>query len=189
MKDKSGEVTRLLHELRRGNRLAAEQLIPIVYNQLNRIVANPVRREKSAHSLQSTALVQERYPWLTKLQEIVWQCRSHFFRVLAAIMRRILVDHARAQQAIKRGEGSVQVTLDSGLIGEVGSPINVLAVDEVLTRVANFNEALASILDLHLFPGQTFDEIAQQFGVSSRTVKRDWTMARACLHEHFLPIR
>ena len=189
MEDKSGEVTRLLHELRQGNRLAEDQLIPIVYSQLKRIAANQLRGENPAHSLQPTALVHEAYLRLRGLQEIDWQSRSHFFRISATIMRRILVDHARAQHARKRGDGAVQVTLDSRLVAAGGSPADVLAIDEVLTRLATFDKRQASILELHFFAGQTFDEIAEQLGVSTRTVKRDWTMARAWLHEQLLPLR
>ena len=189
MEDKSGEVTRLLHELRQGNRLAEDQLIPIIYNQLKKIAAGQLRRERPDHSLQPTALVHEAYLRLTKMQDVDWEGRSHFFRISATVMRRILVDHARAQRAWKRGDGAVQVTLNSAVAGGGGSTIDVLAVDEALTRLATFDERQATILELHFFTGQTFEEIALQLGVSTRTVKRDWTMARAWLHEQLAPLR
>jgi hypothetical protein len=131
VEDKSGEVTRLLHKLRQGNCLVEEQLIPIVYNRLKRNSANRQR---------PTALVHEAYSRLTKLQEIDWQSRSHFFWISAAMMRRISVDHARAQQARKRGDGAAQETLDLELIAEGVPPIVVLAIDEVLTRLATFDK-------------------------------------------------
>jgi len=177
VEDKSGEVTRLLHELRQGNRLAEDQLIPIIYNQLKKIAAGQLRRERPDHSLQPTALVHEAYLRLTKMQDVDWEGRSHFFRISATVMRRILVDHARAQRAWKR------------VAGGGGSTIDVLAVDEALTRLATFDERQATILELHFFTGQTFEEIALQLGVSTRTVKRDWTMARAWLHEQLAPLR
>ncbi|MGA3133948.1 MAG: sigma-70 family RNA polymerase sigma factor [Terracidiphilus sp.] len=185
--DQSGEVTRLLHEIQRGNRQAEDQLIPIVYNQLKKIATNQLRRESPGHSLQPTALVHEAYLRLNKLQKIDWQGRSHFFRISATIMRRILVDHARAELARKRGDGAVQVTLDSGLIAGTGSIVDILAVDGALTRLSKFDERQATILELHFFAGQTVEEIAQELGVSSRTVKRDWTMARAWMRQELAP--
>jgi RNA polymerase sigma factor (TIGR02999 family) len=189
VEDKSGEVTRLLHELMQGNRLAEEQLIPVVYKDLKRIAAGQLRRERPDHSLDPTALVHEAYLRLTKMQDIDWEGRSHFFRISATVMRRILVDHARARQAWKRGDGAVQVTLDSAITGRAGSTIDVLAIDEALTRLAAFDQRQAQILELHFFAGQTFDEIALQLGISTRTIKRDWTMARAWLHEQLAPMR
>jgi len=189
MDDQSGEVTRLLHELQRGNRQAEDQLIPIVYNQLKKIAANQLRREAADHSLQPTALVHEAYLRLNKLQEIDWQGRSHFFRISATIMRRILVDHARAEKARKRGDGAVQVTLDSGLIAAAGTTVDVLAVDGALTRLSKFDKRQAAILEMHFFAGQNFEEIALELGVSSRTVKRDWTMARAWMRQELAPLQ
>jgi RNA polymerase sigma factor (TIGR02999 family) len=107
----------------------------------------------------------------------------------AHMMRNILVDHARAHRAGKRGAGAVQVTLDSGLVVAGGSPADILAVDEALTRLASFDQRQAAILELHFFAGLTFDEIALQLGVSTRTVKRDCTMARAWLHDQLAPLR
>jgi RNA polymerase sigma factor (TIGR02999 family) len=186
--DQSGEVTRLLHEIQRGNRQAEDQLIPIVYNQLKKIAANQLRRERAGHSLQPTALVHEAYMRLNKLDQVDWQGRSHFFCISATIMRRILVDHARAEQARKRGDGAVQVTLDSGVMAVAETTIDVLAVDGALTRLAAFDQRQAAIIEMHFFAGQTFEEIALELGVSSRTVKRDWTMARAWMRQELAPL-
>jgi RNA polymerase sigma factor (TIGR02999 family) len=107
----------------------------------------------------------------------------------AHMMRNILVDHARAHRAGKRGAGAVQITLESGLAVAGGSPIDVLAVDQALTRLATFDKRQAEILELHFFAGQTFEEIALELGLSTKTVKRDWTMARAWLHDELAPLR
>jgi RNA polymerase sigma factor (TIGR02999 family) len=189
MEDKSGEVTRLLHEIQQGNRAAEDQLIPIVYSQLKRIAANQIRRERPGHSLQPTALVHEAYLRLNRLDEIDWQGRSHFYRISANIMRRILVDRARAEQARKRGDGAVQVTLDSAVMIAEGATVDVLAVDAALTRLSKLDKRQAAILEMHFFAGQTFEEIALELGLSTRTVKRDWTMARAWLHDELAPLR
>jgi RNA polymerase sigma factor (TIGR02999 family) len=189
VEDKAGEVTRLLHELQQGNRLAEGRLISIVYTHLKKIAASRLRRERPDHSLEPTALVHEAYLRLIKIQDINWEGRSHFYRISATVMRRILVDHARANQARKRGDGVQQVTLDSGLPSGGKALIDVLAVDEALTRLATFDERQATILELHFFSGLTFDEIARQLGVSTRTVKRDWTMSRAWLREQLAPLK
>ena len=189
MEDNTGEVTRLLHEIKQGNRLAEDQLIAIVYKNLKKIATGQLRHERPDHSLQPTALVHEAYLRLTKMQDVDWEGQSHFFRISATVMRRVLVDHARARQAWKRGDGAVQVTLDSAVAGGGESTIDVLAIDEALTRLAAFDERQATILELHFFSGETFEEIALQLRVSTRTVKRDWTMARAWLHEQLAPIR
>jgi len=186
--DQSGKVTRLLHEIQHGNHQAEDQLIPIVYSQLKKIAANQLRRESPNHSLQPTALVHEAYMRLNKLDQIDWQGRSHFFRISATIMRRILVDHARAEQARKRGDGAVQVTLDSGVMAVAETTIDVLAVDGALTRLEGFDKRQAAIVEMHFFTGQTFEEIALELGVSSRTVKRDWTMARAWMRHELAPL-
>jgi RNA polymerase sigma-70 factor, ECF subfamily len=160
-----------------------------LYNELHRLAAAKMRSERGNHTLQPTALVHEAYLRLADCGDSVWRDRARVLGVAAHLMRNILVDHARAHRAGKRGAGAVQVTLDSGLVVAGGSPVDILAIDEALTRMAAFDQRQAAILELHFFSGQTFEEIALQLGVSTRTVKRDWTMARAWLHDQLAPLR
>lgn len=191
MGDKSGEVTELLHELKRGNRLAEEKLIPIVYSKLKRIAAGQLRGEGHAHSLQPTALVHEAYIRLTKLQEIDWQSRSHFFRISATVMRRILVDHARAQQATKRGEGLDPVSLNEATLFSSERPADVIALDDALKRFAEIDPRAAQVVELRFFAGMTEEEIGNVLEIAARTVKRDWHSAKLWLYEELSskPIR
>ena len=145
------------------------------------------RGERSGHTLQPTALVNEAYMCLAKCDRSLWEDRARILGVAAHMMRNILVDYARAHRAGKRGGGAIQVTLDSGLIQSSDSPVDVLAVDEALTRLAEFDERQAAVLEMHFFADLTFDEIARQLGVATRTVKRDSAMARAWLHDQLAP--
>jgi RNA polymerase sigma-70 factor (ECF subfamily) len=168
---------------------ARPALAASLYNELHRMAAARMRFERGNHTLQPTALVNEAYLRLADCNDSAWQDRGRLLGMAAHLMRNILVDHARAHRAGKRGAGAVQVTLDSGLVVAGGSPVDVLVVDEALTRLATFDQRQATILELHFFGGQTFEDIALQLGVSIRTVKRDWTMARAWLHEQLAPLR
>ena len=177
----SGEVTHLLHELKRGNKEAEGMLIPLVYNELRHIAAGYVRRESPWHSLQPTALVHEAYLRLTDIKSIDWQGRSHFFAVSATIMRRILVDHARASQARKRGDGWDAVSLNEAILPSLERAPEIVALDEALNRLALLDERQAKIVELRFFAGMTEEETGNVLGISSRTVKRDWRVAKAWL--------
>lgn len=177
----SGEITFLLLELKRGNKEAEGRLIPLVYEELRRIAATYLRRESPDHSLQPTALVHEAYMRLTDVKEIDWQSRSHFFAVSATLMRRILVDHARAIHAGKRGNGWDAVSLNEAILPSPERAPEILALDEALTRLAAFDERQSKIVELRFFAGMSEDEAGRVLGISSRTVKRDWRMARAWL--------
>jgi RNA polymerase sigma-70 factor, ECF subfamily len=176
-----GEVTLLLHELKGGNKEAERQLIPLVYGELRRIAAAYLRRERSPHSLQPTALVNEAYLRLTDVKEVDWQSRSHFFAVSATIMRRILVDHARANRARKRGQGWDPVSVNDAILPSPERAPEILALDEALTRLELLDERQAKIVELRFFAGMSEDEIGDILGISSRTVKRDWRLAKAWL--------
>jgi RNA polymerase sigma factor (TIGR02999 family) len=141
-----------------------------------------MRLERGNHTLQPTALVHEAYMRLAGEGPSAWHDRPRILALAAHAMRNVLVDHARARLAEKRGAGAVQVTLDESVAAANESFADVIAVDEALTRLAGFDPRQAKVLELHFFGGLTFDEIAQELSVSSRTVKRDWTMARAWLH-------
>jgi RNA polymerase sigma factor (TIGR02999 family) len=177
----AGEVTDLLLELKRGNKEAEGRLIPLVYKELRRIAGTYLRRESPQHSLQPTALVHEAYMRLTEIREIDWQNRSHFFAVSATIMRRILVDHARASQARKRGSGWDAVSLNEALLPSPERAPEILALDEALTKLELLDERQSKIVELRFFAGMSEEETGDALGISSRTVKRDWRIAKAWL--------
>jgi len=176
-----GEVTRLLLELKRGNKEAEGRLIPLVYKELRRIAAMYLRRESPGHSLQATALVHEAYIRLIDIREVDWQSRSHFFAVSATLMRRILVDHARRSNARKRGDGWDAVSLDEAILPSPERAPEILALDEALNKLASFDERQSKIVELRFFAGMSEDEAGSVLGISARTVKRDWRIAKAWL--------
>jgi len=176
-----GEVTQLLLELKRGNKDAEQALIPLVYRELRKIASSYLRRESSSNSLQPTALVHEAYLRLTEIKEIDWQGRSHFFAVSARIMRRILVDHARANRTRKRGEGWDPVSLNDAILPSPERSPEILALDEALTRLAALDERQSKIVELRFFAGMSEEEAGSALGISARTVKRDWRVAKAWL--------
>jgi RNA polymerase sigma factor (TIGR02999 family) len=176
-----GEVTDLLLELKRGNKEAEGLLIPLVYKELRRIAAKYIRRESPGHSLQATALVHEAYIRLIDIREVDWQSRSHFFAVSATLMRRILVDHARASRARKRGNGWDAVSLNEAILPSPERAPEILALDEALNKLASFDERQSKIVELRFFAGMSEDEAGNVLGISARTVKRDWRIAKAWL--------
>jgi len=177
-----GDITRLLFELKGGNRAAEESLIPIVYQELRRIASARLRNESRHHSLQPTALVHEAYLRLTKLKEIDWQSRSHFFAVSATIMRRILVDYARSNRTKKRGDGGTQITLNDGLLPAPEREPEILALDQALEKLAKLDKRQSKIVELRYFAGMSEEEAGEVLGISARTVKRDWRIAKAWLY-------
>jgi RNA polymerase sigma-70 factor (ECF subfamily) len=167
---------------------AGHDLALSLYQELHRLAAGKMRFERRDHTLQPTALVNEAYLRLVDCSDSMWLDRSRVLGIAANAMRRILVDHARAHNAGKRGDGQLQVTLVEEMAGgTTSSTADVLAVDEALTRLAAFDPRQAQVLEMHFFGGLTLDEIALQLDVSVRTVKRDWTMARAWLRHELSP--
>ena len=162
---------------------AQREINASLYRELRRIASAKMHGERGNHTLQPTALVHEAFVRLADQPQSAWVDRSRILGLAAHAMRHILVDHARAHSAGKRGAGAVQVTLDEGLKASSGTLADVLAVDEALTRLADMDSRQARILELHFFGGLTFDEIATELGVSPRTVKNDWRMARAWLYQ------
>ena len=152
-----------------------------IYLELHRLAAARMRSERGNHTLQPTALVNEAYLRLADLPGSIWKDRSRVLGLAAHTMRHILVDHARARGAGKRGAGAVQVTLDDNVAVAGSATVDVLAIDEMLERLAVFDPRQARILELHFFGGLTFEEIAEDLSISVRTIKRDWKMARAWL--------
>ena len=154
-----------------------------IYKELRKIASARMKLERGNHTLQPTALVHEAYLRLADQPDSIWKDRSRVLGLAAHAMRHVLVDHARAHAAGKRGAGAVQVTLDEGVASSNESQVDILAVDEALTRLAEFDPRQAKVLEMHFFAGLTFEEIAVELGISARTIKRDWTMARAWLYQ------
>jgi RNA polymerase sigma factor (TIGR02999 family) len=169
---------------------AGYDLASSLYQELHRLAVGKMRFERGNHTLQPTALVNEAYLRLANCADSMWGDRSRVLGIAASAMRHILVDHARAHNAGKRGDGQLQVTLDEDIAGgRSNATADVLAVDEALTRLAEFDARQAKVLEMHFFGGLTFEEIALQLDVSARTVKRDWTVARAWLRQELSPNR
>ena len=182
-----GEVTRLLQELSAGNREAEEKLIPLVYGELRRLAAHYLRGERGNHTLQPTALVHEAYIRLTKSHTLDWQNSSHFFATAATVMRRILVDHARAQLAGKRGGArNIAISLEEVFVVSPARSQELLALDEALNKLERLNARQSRIVELKFFAGLNEEETGAILGVSSRTVKRDWRVAKAWLYNEVL---
>lgn len=176
---KSG--TLLLEQWTDGDDRALDALFPLVYDELRRLARGYLRSERSGHTLQSTALVHEAYLRLVK-QNASWQNRAHFFGIAAQMMRRILVDHARGHNAARRGEGACKVTLDEEIAGAQERDINVMAVDEALTRLAQFDAQQSRIVELRFFAGLSIEDTSEVLKISPATVKREWAMAKAWLY-------
>jgi RNA polymerase sigma factor (TIGR02999 family) len=179
----AGDITGILLDLKRGDKEAEGRLVPLVYLELRRIAAIHLRGEAARHSLQPTALVHEVYLRLIRIKEVDWQSRSHFFAVSATLMRRILVDHARANRAAKRGDGERAISFDEGLFAARERSPEVLDLDDALTRLAYLDQRQAKIVEMRFFGGLSEDEVAEVLGISSRTVKRDWRLAKAWLYK------
>jgi RNA polymerase sigma-70 factor, ECF subfamily len=177
-----GEVTQLLLRIHAGNKEAEDQLIRLVYGELRCRAAHYLRGESKDHTLQPTALVHEAYLHLTGMQEIDWRSRSHFFAIAAIAMRRILVDHARAKRAGKREAFHEAISLDDVLVVSPSRSPDFMALDAALDRLAKVDARQSKIVDLRYFGGLSEEETAQFLGVSVRTVKRDWRVAKAWLY-------
>lgn len=182
MQPPGGEVTQLLAEMRQGAAGAQDQLYGIVYTELKRIAANYMRRERSDHTLQATALVHEAYMELVDQTRVNWQNRAHFFGVAAQLMRRILVDHARTQGAQKRGGNAQKLCIDENIGMASVSEVAFDELDEALNRLNEMDADQAKIVELRFFGGLTVEEVAEVMGVSTATIEREWRMARAWLH-------
>src|SRR5208282_334364 len=176
------DVTVLLAQLTKGNEEAGSKLIPLVYSELRRLAGGYMRHERPDHTLQPTALVHEAYLRLIGQREVQWQNRAHFFGVAAQLMRRILLNHARAHKTEKRGGHEVKIPLDQALVFTEAKSPDLLALDEALTRLTELDARQGRVVEMRFFGGLSEEEAAEVLGVSSRTVKRDWEVARAWLH-------
>ncbi len=175
-------MTQLLIQLTDGDRAVLDELLPLIYDELRSLAANYLRRERVGHTLQPTALVHEAYLRLVNQTQVRWQNRAHFFGVAAQMMRRILVDHARAHHADKRGSDAPRLSLDENIEVADERATELLALDEALTTLAEIDAQKSKIVELRYFGGLSVEETAEVLGVSAPTVKRQWRMAKAWLY-------
>ena len=183
----SPDATALVTEIRSGDTSAVDRLLPLVYEELRRIAHIHLGRERSGHTLSTTALVHEAYLKLVDQSRAEWQDRAHFCAIASRAMRRILIDYARHRNAQKRGGKQVPVSLDEAEIAVDESVSTLLAIDDALDRLAEMDERSAKVVEYRFFGGLLEDEIAEVMEMSVRTVRRDWRKARAWLHKEMDP--
>ncbi len=176
------EITDLLARARRGNARAIDRLLPVVYAELRSLAARYLRNERSYHTLQPTALVHEAYLRLVGAENLECDSRDHFYRVAAQAMRRVLVDHARKHRAAKRAGRWQKASLRDADELTLSLDVDLLALDEALTALAAFDARKSRIVELRFFAGLTTEETARVLGVTTRTIERDWRLARAWLY-------
>lgn len=175
-------VTQMLKEWSRGKPEILNDLMPFVYNELHRQASRYLRKERSDHTLQTTALIHEAYLKLIDQREVEWQNRAHFYAIAAQAMRRILVDYARTRKREKRGGDDVKMQLDEAIETPMKEKsIDLVALDEALNHLAEFDERQARVVELRYFSGMTEEETAEVLGISPATVRRDWNIAKSWL--------
>ena len=179
----SRHVTELLLAWGKGDKEALNQLIPLVHDELYRLAARQMKREKPGHTLQTAALVNEAYCKLVDLKSIRWQNRTHFFAIAATMMRRILIDHAKRRVREKRGGNVARISFDESAFLSDSRASELIALDEALTRLARQDPLKSRIVEMKFFAGLTFEEIAEIEQVSSRTIEREWRKAKAWLYD------
>lgn len=180
--DKAQDITEILHSWSSGNRDAADELFPLVYDELRRLAQSYLRQERSGHTLQPTALVHEAYLRLVDQTRVNWQNRSHFYGIAAQMMRRILIDHARAHATDKRGGAAERLSLEDANISVEQDATDLIALDEALINLARFDERKSRVVELLYFGGLENKEAAEVLGVSEKTIQRDWKMAKLWLY-------
>ena len=175
-------ITALLQQIKQGDVAAESELMPLIYQQLRAIARKQMAHERPDHSLQATILVHDAFLQLVGNSQIDWSNRAHFFALASRAMRRMLIDHARAAHAQKRPGARQKVELESALVFVEGQAPDLLALDQALARLAEWDARQSRVVEMHFFGGLGFDEIAEVLGISDRTAKRDWAMARAWLY-------
>jgi RNA polymerase sigma factor (TIGR02999 family) len=183
--DDNAPITQLLQRIRNGDRAAESQLMPLVYERLHRAAVQQFKSERPDHTLQPTALISEVYLRIIRGTTVDWQSRAHFYAVSARTMRRILVDHARAADAQRRPPRGAEVDIENVLFYTNSNAYELLFIDDMLNQLAALDPRQAQIVELRVFGGLTVEETAHVVGISERTVKRDWTMARAWFADQF----
>jgi RNA polymerase sigma factor (TIGR02999 family) len=177
------DVTRLLLDWSNGNKEALSELMPVVYDELRRLAGGYLRREPPNHTLQATALVHEAYLHLIDQRNVRWQNRAHFFGIAATLMRRILVEHARSRQAIKRGGAESKLSLDEAMGFSKQPDVDLLALDDALIGLAAIDPQKSRMVELRFFGGLTVEETAEVLGVAPITVHRAWRIIKAWLRQ------
>jgi len=177
------DVTQLLVSWSQGNQAALDQLMPLVYGELRRLASSYLRRERSNHTLQSTALVHEAFLRLVNQRDVQWSNRAHFYAIAAQMIRRILVDYARSQHTEKRGSGAIKLALDEAMAVplESGLDLDLLALNGALDQLARLDERQSRIVELRFFAGLSIEETAEVMKLSPASIKREWNTARAWL--------
>jgi RNA polymerase sigma factor (TIGR02999 family) len=177
------DVTRLLSDWSNGDQAALDQLLPLVYSELRRLASAYLRRERSNHTLQSTALVHEAFMRMVHQQDVQWKNRAHFFAIASQMIRRILVDYARSQHAEKRGSGAVKLALDEAMAvpQAPATDVDLLGLNDALDRLAALDERQSRIVELRFFAGLSIEETAEVMSLSPASIKREWQTARAWL--------
>lgn len=176
------QVTQLLLDWGNGDKAALDKLVPVVYQELRRLAAYYMRRERPGHTLQTSALVNEAYMRLVDYSQMRWQSRAHFFAVAAQAMRRILVEHARKRHFAKRGGGAVKVSFDEAAIVSQEQASDLVALDDALTSLEAMDPRKARIVELRYIGGLNIEETAEVLAISPATVQREWRAAKAWLY-------
>jgi RNA polymerase sigma factor (TIGR02999 family) len=177
-------ITQLLQKLRNGSRETLDELLPIVYDELRSLAKSYLNRERANHTLQPTALVHEAYLRLIGQKEIDWQNRAHFFGVSSRLMREILIEYARSKNRQKRGgEFKTQIALDENISFVNQNELDVIAVDDALSKLEELDERQARIVEMKFFGGLTVEEIGEVLSISPATVKREWSTAKLLLYK------
>src|ERR1041385_5699613 len=181
------EVTELLVAWADGDQTALERLMPLVEAELHRLARRYMRREGDGHALQTTALINETFLRLVDQKRVRWQNRAHFFGISARIMRRVLLNYARDQKRLKRGEGAIQLSLSEADMMSAERSVELMDLDEALRRLAAFDERKGRVVELRYFGGLSVEEVAEVLGISTATVMRDWDIAKAWLARELGP--
>jgi len=176
------DVSQLLIEWSNGDKSALDKLTPLIYDELRRLAHHYMSHERTGHTLQTTALVNEAYLRLVNRKDVRWQNRAHFFAISAKLMRSILVDHARSHAYAKRGGGAPKVALDEALIVSQERAGEVVALDDALQRLEQIDPQQSHIVELRFFAGLTIEETSAVLDLSPATIKREWNTAKAWLH-------
>jgi RNA polymerase sigma factor (TIGR02999 family) len=175
------DVTQLLANWSQGDQGALDKLMPLVYGELRRLASSHLRRERSNHTLQSTALVHEAFMRLVNQQDVQWRNRAHFYAIAAQMIRRILVDYARSQHAEKRGSGAVKLALDDAMAVPQQADMDLLGLNDALDQLAELDARQSRIVELRFFAGLSIEETAEVMNLSPASIKREWNTARAWL--------
>ncbi len=179
----ASEITQMLREWSGGKPEALDKLMPLVYDELHRQAASFLRKERQGHTLQTTALINEAYLKLIDQRNVNWESRTHFFAIAAQAMRRILVDYAKAAHRKKRGGDDIKLPLEEAMtVAAEETPVDLIALDEALNKLATRDEQQARVVELRYFSGLTLEETAEALHISRATVANDWSMAKVWLY-------